>query len=502
MANREAWCADKLSKLLNEDLRMSTLTEIKEHFSAISQDEANETANLLQLPMVFDCLNDSKSEQIDLACEVLSLCMSSLSLGQSTNQYGPSLERALSHPSANVKIMALKEIFRTASNPELVLQLSKQVPLITALIVCVGDDEIAVAKKAADILVLIGKTKDGIRQLMCSQQREVFSQTIAISDVVRFRVYEIVVNIARDSKDSLQSLVQSGLIFSLISELDNDDVLLKLNVLELLSDLGTSEHGLSFLDIQGVIQKISLTLTTVNEDPLANLILPGLLKFFGKVAHWKPMETQCQYPDAFNILLEVINAGDLSTLGVAYDTLGHIASTSIGKCALQKLEQRLFSTLKIIGTQLAMLPTELRVRGINCIENMIRVDLKDQNNNICSLVQSWFSALCDEPLNMFVKYAQNPFIEIRCAGLGVLHALSEQQWGQELIKNCPGLIEFLLDRRIEPVKESKEIKYAIVKALSTSTTFSENTLLQLQQFVREGPFYVQAVTEVAIEGSS
>lgn len=117
--------------------------------------------------------------------------MSSLSLGQSTNQYGPSLERALSHPSANVKIMALKEIFRTASNPELVLQLSKQVPLITALIVCVGDDEIAVAKKAADILVLIGKTKDGIRQLMCSQQREVFSQTIAISDVVRFRVYEV-----------------------------------------------------------------------------------------------------------------------------------------------------------------------------------------------------------------------------------------------------------------------------------------------------------------------
>lgn len=49
------------------------------------------------------------------------------------------------------------------------------------------------------------------------------------------------------------------------------------------------------------------------------------------------METQCQYPDAFNILLEVINAGDVSTLGVAYDTLGHIASTSIGKCALQKL---------------------------------------------------------------------------------------------------------------------------------------------------------------------
>lgn len=59
--SREAWCADKLSKLQIEDLRMSTLSEIKDYFSTISQDEAYQIANTMQLPVVFDCLNDSKT---------------------------------------------------------------------------------------------------------------------------------------------------------------------------------------------------------------------------------------------------------------------------------------------------------------------------------------------------------------------------------------------------------------------------------------------------------
>lgn len=61
MGTPEEWCAEKLSKLLNEELRISTLEEIKDHFSTLSQNEATRTANLLQLPLVFDCLNDSDS---------------------------------------------------------------------------------------------------------------------------------------------------------------------------------------------------------------------------------------------------------------------------------------------------------------------------------------------------------------------------------------------------------------------------------------------------------
>lgn len=61
MASEEEWCAEKLSKLLQEDLRISTLSEIKDHLSSLPQAEAIRIANLLDLPLVFDCLNNSNT---------------------------------------------------------------------------------------------------------------------------------------------------------------------------------------------------------------------------------------------------------------------------------------------------------------------------------------------------------------------------------------------------------------------------------------------------------
>lgn len=61
MASREVWCAEKAAQLLNEEIRILTLNEIKDQLLGMSQEEVNETANILQLPIVFDCLNDSKS---------------------------------------------------------------------------------------------------------------------------------------------------------------------------------------------------------------------------------------------------------------------------------------------------------------------------------------------------------------------------------------------------------------------------------------------------------
>lgn len=55
---------------------------------------------------------------------------------------------------------------------------------------------------------------------------------------------------------------------------------------------------------------------------------------------------------------------------------------------------------------------------------------------------------------------------------------------------------------MENSKESKEIKYEIIKALSTSTVFSADVRKRLNEFVRQGPFYVQPITQVMIEGSS
>jgi 26S proteasome non-ATPase regulatory subunit 5 len=69
-----------------------------------------------------------------------------------------------------------------------------------------------------------------------------------------------------------------------------------------------------------------------------------------------------------------------------------------------------------------------------------------------------------------------------------------------------GLIEFLLDRGIEPNKLCKDAKFEVVKTITESptaaTSFGNITLLRFREFVREGPFYIQTQSEVAIEGAS
>jgi len=76
-----------------------------------------------------------------------------------------------------------------------------------------------------------------------------------------------------------------------------------------------------------------------------------------------------------------------------------------------------------------------------------------------------------------------------------------------IVEKCvAGLTEFLLDRRIESNKICKDSKFEVVKTIAESptaaTTFGNVMLLRFREFVREGPFYVQAQSEVAIEGAS
>lgn len=141
----------------------------------------------------------------------------------------------------------------------------------------------------------------------------------------------------------------------------------------------------------------------------------------------------------------------------------------------------------------------MKVRSLNCLEKLFKVT--ELNNQITTITQKWFTLVDEQPIYVFWNYAKNPFFELREAGFGVLFAISGQIWGHELIKNTPGLVEFLLDRNIEHNKECKEAKYAIIELLTQSQTFDRTTSNRLQNYVKEGPFYVQAVTEVAIEGN-
>lgn len=128
---------------------------------------------------------------MELACDVLSLCMSHLSLGDSTERYDMFLERALNHPYSPVKLMVLKEMNRTAANDDLLLDLAKRSSLMGLIVRCIGDEDLGVAKLASEIIHKIALTDSGIKQLLLPDTRKVFEELIGRNEVVRLRVFEV-----------------------------------------------------------------------------------------------------------------------------------------------------------------------------------------------------------------------------------------------------------------------------------------------------------------------
>ncbi|KAK9878735.1 hypothetical protein WA026_023667 [Henosepilachna vigintioctopunctata] len=209
MTSKE-WCADRLSKLLNEELRISTLNEIKDHLQSIPSHEVKPTVNCLDLPLVFDCLNNTNTEQIDLACDVLSLCLENLNIGESASRYGVSLERALSHPYPAVKLMVLKELERNVRNDDVLVDFCKRMSLLESIIRCVGCEDLAVASKSSHILNILGCSDIGINQLTSCNSIKVFHEVQSMDEIKRLRVFEVFINISKESRISFQCLNAAG----------------------------------------------------------------------------------------------------------------------------------------------------------------------------------------------------------------------------------------------------------------------------------------------------
>ena len=84
--------------------------------------------------------------------------------------------------------------------------------------------------------------------------------------------------ISSQSMSGLLSCSESGLLQQFINELHRDDILVQLNCLELLSDLALVEHGLAYLDQQGVLATLENMMKSSESDPLAGFLIPGTVK--------------------------------------------------------------------------------------------------------------------------------------------------------------------------------------------------------------------------------
>ncbi|XP_058834476.1 26S proteasome non-ATPase regulatory subunit 5 [Topomyia yanbarensis] len=485
----EDHCRELLANLQLEQSRKTVLAEIKS--TLISANNTEISHSCLKSPELLDCLEDANSEQTMLACDILSLCLSNLSIDEPAEVKNV-IEKSLSHANPKVQTFGLRELRRLlGTQPDLFANET----LILLVIKCLASEDISVGTPSIELLVLLLPRFVNLRGI-----QENLESLLRKNEIIRCRLYEVAVKLSLQSEELLNTMEK--ILQNAVKELDVEDVLLQLNVLQVLSELAVNNHGMAYLENNGVFDNLLRKIDKLDDDPLASILIPGLMKFYGSIAAMHPSKIYEGYPKIASLLFDSIVSDDLSVLPVAYDTLGCLANTNEGKRQLHyKHGASLKKTLKHFNTIIRNLPNDLKERLLHCLQSLFSIDTVD--NQITTITQTWYNYMTEEEnLNLIMDYIKNPFPDMRRAALALLKAVIGHRWGQVYMLNTGGFMEYILDRKQEVDKDVIVDKYEIIRQLASSTVFDAQTIFELKKYVAEGAFYVQGITEVAIEGAA
>ncbi|XP_055838384.1 26S proteasome non-ATPase regulatory subunit 5 [Episyrphus balteatus] len=492
----EDWCLEKLENLRIKENRVETLNEIRSHLNIAQSLENIVTEKLLKSSEIYDCLEEqdnsnNASVQSDLAIDILSICMSHLTINQT--DLPNLLERSLQHNNPKVRALALNTILKELAKHS---NATVAEDLIQVIINCIAEHETSVGAPSVEILSILLADKINKRQF----KEALLSKLNQSDDIVRCRIYEVAINLSKISPAHLSEVEE--ILHSAVETLENNDILLQVNVLEILASLAGQNHGLVFLEQKRVFEKISKRVDEIEQNPLDRLLVPGIMKFFGKIAYNQPQKIITGYPNMILCLFDCIHSADPMILPTAFDTLGNLAHSQQGKLLLEaNYSSYLRQTFEDFFSYLRNLPTELKNRAFNALEIVFSCE-GEASQDVSKVLQKWYQILAGgENLQFLMDFCRNPFPDIKVACLNFIRALCRYRWGIVALKYTAGFVEYLLDRKVEFDKDAKYAKFEIIEILSESNVFDVQTQLQLKKYVNEGPYFVQPIVEIAVEGS-
>ncbi|XP_077987058.1 26S proteasome non-ATPase regulatory subunit 5-like [Glandiceps talaboti] len=496
-----------LNNISTSDDKLAALQELKTVLAQVTAASIKDVIQNLSVDVIFQCMHSKNRDEAEVSRDVLKRLFEAMEPSVVISQYNDQLSDGLKSPSDPVKEFSLAQVLRCVETDTGSRQiLTSSVDVIYQCIHCIGDEEISIAKEAIQILTCLGKSQAGLEFLFQQSVIKELRKVMEINDTVRYRMYELIVNIIQLSSQALEYCSNSGLIDQLMLELEGDDILVQVNCIEMLTHITNCQHGLHYLDQHGIMTKLETMMTSSEGNPLINFLMPGLIKFFGNVARYEPSEVFEKYPMFTGIIFSLISSTDPAQKGVVLDTVGLVGSTVAGKLVLNKQGQAMEDAVRELGSAIQQPPTEMRVRAISAVSYLLHIEMSEQTEDILSLTEKWFQQLSSKPMDVIMSLCKQPFLEIRCGAFNMLESIANQTWAQRQMNEHPAFAEYLLDRSTEHEKSGKEMKYSIVKALVESSTtgevFGRPYLLRLKEYLREGPFYVRVQSEVAMEGST
>lgn len=226
--------------------------------------------------LLFGCLNTKNEEQILVCKGILRKLLSLEKADAIITHYHDFVIEGLNHPAFEVRDLCLSELERCSASINGLLALLDNMDILAYTARALSDENLACVKLATNTLTNTAKHDSGLEILFQHQIQSEFEALLMKKDVIRFRVYELMVVIQALSGRAFECCKRSGILEKLAKELDGDDVLLRLNSIELLTQVADSgKNGLMFVEESGIITRLNNLLLSAEADPLMSLMLPS-----------------------------------------------------------------------------------------------------------------------------------------------------------------------------------------------------------------------------------
>ena len=229
--------------------------------------------------VLFGCLSTKNKEQTVLCKGILKKLLSVEKADAIIKRYRDFVIEGLNHPVFEVREFCLSELERCSASINGLITLLDNVDILVYTTRALSDENLACAKLATNTLINTAKHDSGLELVFQHYIQSEFQELLIKKDVIRFRVYELMVIIQSLSEKAFESCRKSGILEKLAKELDGDDILLRLNCIELLTQMADSGmNGLKFVEESGIVTRLNNLLLSAEADPLMSLMLPS--KFF------------------------------------------------------------------------------------------------------------------------------------------------------------------------------------------------------------------------------
>nr|CAG8491328.1 4267_t:CDS:10 [Entrophospora candida] len=423
----------------------------------------------------FTLLGSYDENVTSVACNVIEKLMMSMKYSEiislGLEEY---LMLGLQYNSSKVRILSINQIEKCQES-EATIQEMINSPLFPLILECIGFDDIPTSTKATEFL---------------------------------FRLFDLISQISTSSEESFNLCESSGALDAITSEINSNDLLIKLNAIETLSRIGQSKSGYIFLEKAGILQSFVDTLSR-NEDQnvVLTLVKCAVLKFFGKLSEVKEVDF-IQVENKYRILTYISshlfdNNKDIKI--TAINIIGVIGNNERGL----KLLYNNNTTSNIIGNFIEVYQNSTNDVKLTCLQTLSCLFGASENPTpeTSDIVERIYRQLEGTPshLNTLITYAKKNIEELRIATFAVMQKMALHPWGKsEMTTNSKEFIDYILNRTTESTQKAKGWKYSIVQTLvksSETTTYRipPNIMERLVKYLNEGPFFVRTEASVALQ---